>query len=203
MKATIIYGELQFIPDCSITFIGIDKSAANILKDRQSEKKNEIKFTIMPEISDTKGARYGDEDVPGRSSPFKTYAHSENRIINIEMHFIALKKKDMDRNLEKLRLLQSALYPRDEFGKAPYAPPTICQIKCGLLLADDEVCAILKSYNIKFGTDVPYGVATSLKGKTGIMPYKFDVSTTWEVVYANDISGQGLPGQDRIIISGN
>jgi hypothetical protein len=54
-------------------------------------------------------------------------------------------------------------------------------------LGDDGVCAILRSYSVKFPTDQVLDEQT-------LLPYKFDVSMSWEVVYASS----DLPGQDRI-----
>ena len=90
-------------------------------------------------------------------------------------------------------MLESAVYPRDaESGSlAPFIPPPVCRIKCGSLLGDRELCVILRSYSVKFPTDVPWDRDTYL-------PYKFDVDLSWEVVYKSS----ELPGQGRIIREG-
>ncbi len=175
MKATAKFGQLQYIPDCSVTIAG-----------------EEILFRILPEISDSKGANYADEPIPGRSFPVKTYSHSENRAISMELHFIALKKSDIQENLDYLRLIQSAVYPRDGSGGSPYKPPPVCQIKCGKILGDDGVCVVLKNYSVKFDPNMVWDLET-------LLPYKFDISTSWEVVY----SSNNLPGQEMIMESGS
>jgi hypothetical protein len=147
-----------------------------------------INFRILPDISDGKSASYSDESIIGRSFPVKTYSHSENRSISIEIHFITLKESDIEKNIREMRLIQSACYPRN--GN-PYRPPPVCQIKCGKLLGNNGVCAILKSYQVKFPTDQVWDENT-------LLPYKFDVSTTWEVVYASS----SLPGQEKIASTG-
>src|SRR5688572_18614063 len=101
MKATRKYGDLNPIPDCKITIDGED-----------------IDMFILPDITDSKGASYNDETIIGRSFPVKTYSHSENRSISMELHFIALQKSGLgkpsiEQNLEWLRLIQSATYPRE------------------------------------------------------------------------------------------
>jgi hypothetical protein len=175
MKATEKYGQLSLIPNCSLDIEG-----------------TEIKFYILPDISDSKAASYGEEPVMGRSFPVKTYSHSDNRVISMELHFIALKKSDIKENLDALRLIQSAVYPRDGLNGAPYRPPPICKIICGSILGDDGVCAILKNYSVKFDPNMVWDNETML-------PYKFDVSTSWEVVYASS----NLPGQESIVDYGS
>lgn len=150
-----------------------------------------IPLRILPDISDQKSANYSDESIIGRAFPVKTYSHSENRSISMELHFIALEKNDIFLNLGYLRIIQSAVYPRDGQGGSPYRPPPICKLRCGLLLGDNGVCAILKSYSVKYPTDQVWDESTYL-------PYKFDVSTTWEVVY----SSSDLPGAEKIAFSG-
>jgi len=150
------------------------------------------KFTLssLPEISDSKSAAYTDEPIIGRSFPLKTYSHSENRVISMQIHLFVRQKADVYFNLQILRALQSCTYPRnDKTGiGAPYIPPPICQIKCGRLLGDISLCVVLKSYSVKYPTDVPWDEDT-------YTPWKFDIDTNWEVVYKSS----DLPGQDRIL----
>lgn len=151
----------------------------------------EIPLRILPDISDSKSASYNDEPIVGRSFPMKTFSHSENRVISMQAHFITLEEQDVEKNLRYLRLLESAVYPRTGENGAPFLPPPICTIKCGRLLADEELCVILKSYSVKFPTDVAwYG--------SSYMPQKFEVDLSWEVVYRTS----ELPGQDRILDTG-
>lgn len=175
MKGTAKFGQLLPIPDCTVTIAD-----------------EEIILKILPDISDSKGASYADETIIGRSFPVKTYSHSENRAISMELHFLALKKEDIQQNLDYLRLIQSAVYPREGRDGSPYRPPPVCQIKCGKLLGDDGVCCILKSYSVKFDPQMVWD-------EDSLLPYKFDVSTSWEVVYASS----KLPGQEMIMESGS
>ena len=53
--------------------------------------------------------------------------------------------------------------------------------------ASQELCSVLKSCSVKFPKDVPWS-------DLGYIPYKFEVSLTFDIVYATD----NLPGQERI-----
>lgn len=174
MKATNPDGTLKEIQDCYINIPGYGK----------------INMRILPDISDSKSANYSDEPIIGRSMPMKTYSHSETRAINWTAYFMILKNGDAERNLQDLRALQSVTYPRDE-GFEPYAPPPICSIKCGSILGNKELCVVLKQYSVKFPTDVAWD-------ENLLVPYKFSVDLTWDVVYSSD----DLPGHDRILRGG-
>jgi hypothetical protein len=152
-----------------------------------------IVLNNLPNITDAKSAQYNDEAVIGRSMPLKTYSHSENRSISMQLHFFITEEKDVEINLKHLRALESAVYPRDEKSgaNAPFVPPPICRIRCGDLLSTEDICCILKQYSVTFPTDVSWD-------DTYFTPYKFDVDTQWEVVYKT----ADLPGQHRILISG-
>jgi hypothetical protein len=158
----------------------------------------DIELRVLPEISDTKKATYHNENIIGRSSPLVIYSHSEARTISMELTFLTTELADIDRNLHYLRLLESLVYPGDPTS-APYSPPQIAHIVCGNLLGslDDGanspggVCCILESYSVKFPTDVAWDEVTYL-------PYKFTVSTSWQVVYAC----KDLPCNQRIIALG-
>ena len=174
-KATTPAGDLINIEDCGI-FIpnyGI------------------IRLHSLPDISDSKSASYADEPIIGRSFPLKTYSHSENRQVNMTLHLFVRKQGDISDNLLVLRAIESAVYPREGSNGAPFIPPPVCQIKCGELLASEPLCVILKSYSVKFPTDVAWDEDT-------YVPYKFDIETTWEVVYKSS----DLPGQSRILSIG-
>ena len=147
-----------------------------------------IRMKALPDISDSKSASYNDESIIGRSFPLKTYSHSENRAISMQLHFFIAEEADIQTNLRYLRALESAVYPQDDNSGAPFIPPPVCRIRCGSLLAAyGELCAILKSYSVKFPTDVAWD-------ESSYLPYKFDVDTSWEVVYRST----NLPGQSRI-----
>lgn len=175
MKATTSVGDLVEIPECYIQIPG----------------KRTIRFKILPDIGDQKGAKYSGEDVIGRSSPIVVYNNSDARKISMDLHFITLKREDIERNKRDLWAIMSCSYPNPGENGVPYKPPSICRLKCGHLLGRSGVCAILESYNVKYAPDVPWDRATML-------PYKFDVSTSWQVVYASS----NLPGADRIFSSG-
>lgn len=175
MRATLAGKPLQDIPDCYIIISGVT-----------------IPMRILPDISDTKGASYSDEPVIGRSLPMKTFSHGENRSISWTAYFMICEEGDAAKNLYYLRLIESAVYPRTyNISGAPYAPPPVCVLKCGQLLSYDKVCAVLKSYSVKFPTDVAWDERTKI-------PYKFSVDMSWDIVYMSD----NLPGQERILLFG-
>lgn len=175
-KATLLGGRLVEIPNC---YIDIPIHGKIVLNN-------------LPDISDTKSAEYNDEAIIGRSFPLKTYSHSGNRAISMTLHFIAAEERDLAINLHYLRMIQSCVYPRQDSKGAPFMPPPVCRIKVGELLGNKELCCILKSYNTKYPTDVSWDDKL-------LVPYKFDVDTTWEVVY-NSLS---LPGSEHILNYGS
>lgn len=173
MIATNGQGDLRLIEDCYVIVPGYGTIYCN----------------NKPEISDTKGAAYNDEAVIGRAVPLKTYSHSENRVINTKFHFFIIKEEDAEGNLEKLRALQSVVYPQEG---DPYLPPPVCQFRCGHLLSvEDNLCVVLLNYNVSFPTDVAWDKRT-------LCPYKFDVDCSWQVVYGTN----DLPNSNRIIREG-
>lgn len=171
-KSTLPGGPLIEIADCYVVVPGYGK----------------IIFNNLPDISDTKSATYSDETVIGRSSPLKTFAQSDNRAISMQIHMIVSQPSDVAFNLVVLRAIQSATYPRVGSSGAPFIPPPICRLKCGKLLADEEICVVLKSYSVKFPTEVAWDEST-------FTPFKFDIDTQWDVVYKSS----DLPNQDRIM----
>lgn len=177
-KATLPGGPLIEIEDCYLIIPG-------------DEKCGKIIFDNLPDITDAKTASYSDEIVIGRSSPLKTYSQSDNRNISMQIHLFVTKPSDVTYNLQVLRCIQSAVYPRKGSNGAPFYPPVICRLKCGKLLAESELCVILKSYSVKFPTEV----AWATDPVETFTPFKFDIDTTWDVVYKS----AELPGQKRII----
>lgn len=192
--ATITGGALVPIDNCHVIIPcedcnrGLEGSAAQYASNGEFK----VVFKVLPEISDSKTASYNDEQVIGRASPLKTYAQSDNRAISLQMHMVVSTADDVNYNLAALRAIQSAVYPRKGHNGAPFVPPPICRLKCGMLLSEgQELCVILKSYSVKFPTEIAWDEQT-------FVPYKFDIDTSWDVVYkSND-----LPGQDRIFSSG-
>lgn len=179
MRANNEDGSLRVIPDCFVAIPGA----------------KEVQLRALPDLSDQKSVAYNDEPVIARSFPLKTYSHSENRTIGLTFHFYTTSPADLERNLSDLRAIESAAYPRNAANGAPFLPPPVCKIKCGKLLGDDGVCAVLRSYNVRFPPDVPWEI--DLGGS--LLPYKFDVDTTWDVVYVST----ELPGQEKIFKSGS
>ena len=147
-----------------------------------------IKLYTLPDVSDTKTASYSNESVVGRSSPIKTYSHSDDRQISIQLHFVTDCEDRVWENLKYLRMLQSAVYPQYDTTDVPYYPPPVCKIVIGQLLGKCPLCAVLKSYAVRYPTDVAWDEITFL-------PQKFDVDTSWEVVYRPT----NLPGQEKIL----
>ena len=177
-----------------------------------------LNMRILPDVSDSKSAAYNDEPIIGRSFPLKTYSHSENRAISWTAHFIVVQESDIEENIRALRFLESLVYPRggegivaggglggigglnggNPFGdlSAPFQPPPIARIKCGRLLAEEELCVVLKSYSVKFPTEVTWYTD---EANRGYIPAKFDVDLSFEVIY----DSSDLPGQDRILREGS
>lgn len=152
----------------------------------------EIYMTILPDISDSKSAKYDDTTISGRSSSIKGYSHSDPRTISWSVHFLATTENQVAKNLQELRILQSAVYPYNKplNASAPYAPPPICKLRCGDILARGgvEICAILTSCACKFDTSVPWQ-------DESYIPYKFDVDLSFEEVFDN----LDLPGAESIV----
>ena len=179
-KATVPGGPLKRLEDCWI-FIPVGGAGGHL-----------VELFALPDISDSKSASYNDEPIIGRAFPLKTYSHSDNRTISMQIHLFVTHPDDVADNIANLRALESAVYPRvDDATGAPFVPPPVCRIKCGKLLADDALCVVLKQYSVKFPTDVAWD-------ETDYTPWKFDVDTTWEVVYKSP----DLPGQRRILFTG-
>jgi ribosomal protein S26 len=177
MKGSNNNGALVSIPNCSIAIPGAKM----------------IELKSLPDISDTKQAAYNDEAVIGRSFPLKTFSHSENRVINMTLHFYIIEPRDVDDRLSDLRAIESATYPREGQGGVPFIPPPVCQIQCGKLLGDRPLCAVLRNYSVKYPIDVVW-----IENGGTYLPIKFDVETSWEVIYRSD----QLPGQSKIFDSG-
>lgn len=176
-KATNILGDLYNLTDCYVKIPGFGT----------------VYLHILPDINDGKSAAYNDEPIMGRSFPLKTHSHSENRNITMQLHFMVRKPDDVAINLSYLRALESAVYPVDDgLANSTFEPPPICKIKCGQLLSNSELCVILKSYAVKFPTDVVWD-------ENSYLPHKFDIDVSWEVVYKSS----ELPGQSRIIGQGS
>ena len=182
MKATLPSGVLAPIENCYI-----DIPIFNIT----------IPMNILPDISDSKGVSYPDESAIGRATPFKQFANSDSRTISWTCHFMTCQKGDQEKIIQYLRALEACTYPltsSEYTNGAPYAPPPICKLRCGEQLSTlkaDDLCAVMKSYNVKFDTSVPWDEDT-------LVPYKIDVDLQFEVVY-NQAS---LPGAEQIMSDG-
>ena len=173
MKATFENGQLAPIENCYLYIPGYGK----------------LTLYSLPDLSDSKSASYNDEPIIGRAFPLKTYSHSENRTISLQIHLYVQRESDISFNIRALRAITSMTYPRDSTSTTtPYLPPPVCKIRCGSLLADQSLCVVLKSYSFKPSTDVPWDART-------LMPWKLDIDTTWDVVYKSS----NLPGQERIL----
>jgi hypothetical protein len=145
-----------------------------------------ICLRILPDISDSKSAHYAPENAIGRSNPLITYAYSEPRMITTELHFMTTTTEDINDNWRAIRIIQSLVYPGTATvgGGAPFTPPPVVKFICGGLLdgsigtvGTNGLCLILKSYNIRYPTNVAWDEQTYL-------PYQFSISCNWEVVYA-------------------
>lgn len=180
MKATLPSGVLVPIPDC---FIDIPDLSIT------------IPMKILPDISDGKSATYSDESGIGRSMPFKSYTNSDNRSIGWTIHWVICKDGDQENIIEWMRALEACVYPQDGDGRAtPYAPPPICKLQCGELLSSKDagpICAVLKSYSIKYDPSVPWD-------EESLLPYKLDIDLQFDVIY----NQAELPGAMKILESG-
>lgn len=139
-----------------------------------------ICLRILPDISDSKGANYAQENSIGRSNPLITFAYSEPRNITTELHFMTTTTGDINDNWRSLRIIQSLVYPGTATvdGGAPFTPPPVVRFICGQLMdGDNGLCLILKNYSIRYPTNVAWDEITYL-------PYQFSISCNWEVVYA-------------------
>ena len=176
MKATLPNGSLRPIDDCYIYV---------------PELSDEIVMKILPDISDTKSTTYSDEPAIGRSFPIKNYSQSDNRSISWTIHMMVCREGDREEIIQAMKLLEACVYPTRQ--ETPYAPPPICQIKCGRLLTDDDqpLCCVLKNYSVKFPTDVAWD-------EEGYVPYKLDIDLTFEAVY----DSKNLPYAEDIQLLG-
>lgn len=179
MKATNSTGNLNFLTD-------LQGSRECYIRAKIGDQTKEVVMYILPDISDSKQASYADETGIGRSAPLKIFSHSETRTISWTAHFHSATKKMSGQNMENLRIIEALVYPDD--ARTLAGPPPIARIKCGNLLGVTELCAVLKSYTVKFPTDVAWDPDTFL-------PIKFDVDMSFEVVYET-IS---LPGATKIL----
>lgn len=200
MKSTVS-GKLTKIESCQLVIpipnAGLPQSSS--VNGYGKDQEYILVMNNLPDVSDSKTAMYNPEPIIGRSVPLYTYSHSGDRTINLQIHFFVIEPGDADKNLLSLRVLQSAVYPReDSSGTYPYLPPPVCRLKCGSLLTSDQshLCVIMQSYNVKFPTEVAWHESNT--GLSTFCPYRFDVDTTWLVVY----SSEDLPFQSRIVTSG-
>lgn len=164
-------------------------------------KEEKIVLNNLPDISDSKAAVYNNEAIIGRSFPLYTYSHSADRTISMQLHFFVVDKNDVSLNLQYLRAIQSAVYPREgTAGGAPFVPPPVCVIRCGNLLGTKPLCCVLQSYSVKFPTEVAWSTNGGGTPDTSdfFTPFRFDVDTQWLTVY----SSVDLPYQTRIVRSG-
>lgn len=121
MKATT-NGRLNVIPDCYISVPVTTSKINNSLGVNQTALFTEstvIEMKSLPDISDSKSANYSSENIIGRSFPLYTYSHSGDRSINMQIHFFIVDDDDPYKNINSLRLIQSAVYPRPGSGGSP------------------------------------------------------------------------------------
>ncbi len=181
MNATNTNGQLVSLRDCYIRASGNPPVV--------------IYMNNLPEISDQKSASYTEENAMGRSVPVKAFANGSSRKIGWKMKVIAQSNEEQTKAINNLRFLESCVYPKaDPTNILPYIPPRVLSIKCGRLLADYELSVILTDYSVDFPTDQPW----SDKSNTLYLPYMFNISLSFEVVY----DSRYLPGADRIISIG-
>ena len=195
MNATTIYGALQTIPGM---WIQVPGSQLDLPHDVHEPKRaignipsgttttDMILFEVLPEITENKAATYNDEMILGRSSPVKTFAHSDNRVITMTMNFVATHESDFIRYRQYLFAIGGAAHPRYLDG---YAPPPVCKIKVGGILGSfpSGVDAVLRNYD--FNTDPTAfwwdrRAIDSLDRNAQYMSMRFSINTNWDVVYS-------------------
>lgn len=135
-----------------------------------------VYMDILPDISDSKSANYSHENAIGRSTPFIIFANGELRNVSWTCHFIVQKDGDIEKYMGYIRALQSACYPESSTGY----PPPICRLYCGEILSTNELCAVLRSYTIKYDTSVPWDEDT-------LIPYKLDIDLQFDIVYNQSV----------------
>lgn len=150
-----------------------------------------VYIRILPEISDSKSAKYSDDTAIGRATPIKSYAYSDNRVLAIRFQFLSLNRSQLYENMYNYYAISSLTYPRGPIANGPYAPPPVCRFKCGQLLGDRPLSVVLDNYSLTIPTDVVWDDET-------LMPYYFVLSTSWHVVY----SSNRLPNQEMILAYG-
>lgn len=193
MNATTRYGALQTIAGMFIEipsakldiphFVHEPTRAIQDLKEGATTT-NRIYFETLPEITENKSATYNDEIVLGRSSPVKTFAHGDNRVITLTMNFIATHESDFIRYRQYMFAIASAAHPRYEQG---YAPPDICKIQIGGILGNDPVSCVLRNYdfnteNTTFWYD--RDAQDEAERNAMYMSMRFSINTNWDVVYS-------------------
>lgn len=196
MKSTKPDGSLRGIEQCYLCIPGATLPPHdNIYKtvgDGTTNRSYCLLLDNLPEITDTKHAIYGEENVIGRASPVHVYSWSGTRQISIQFHFFITQPGDNMYNLACLRAIASCIYPQPGSGGIPFVPPVICSFRCGNLLANNkDVCVVLQQYSVQFPTDVAWDEET-------FCPMKFDINTNWWVVY----TPTNLPTNKRIMESG-
>lgn len=166
MKATLPGGKLININDVYI------------------EANGDFKYAyILPDISDSKSASYADENSIGRTTPFKNYSYSENRVITWTHHWVVDVAERVSQILTEIKFFQSLTYPSKDLS--PYAPPWIAHVKAGNILGPEPLCCVLKSYSVKYPTDVPWYSGNIGTSQIVSIPYKVDMDLNFEVVYDN------------------
>jgi len=136
-----------------------------------------ITLKILPDITDSKSATYVNDPAPGRSTPMLTYAYSDPRNISTELHFMTTTVQDINDNIKAIRIIQNLVLPGPQSGTAPFTPPPVVKFICGVLMDGfDGLCLVLKSYSIRYPTEVAWDISTFL-------PYRFTISCQWEAVY--------------------
>jgi hypothetical protein len=143
-----------------------------------------VTMHVLPEIGDGGGATYSDETAMGRSAPIKTFANSDNRSISWDITFITTDNATMRQNIQDMFFIESLRLPIARREGIFTTPPPIATLKCGRLLTADgsNVCAILKSYSVKFDTSVPWN--TEGNPQNSYWPSKVILSTQWEAIDA-------------------
>jgi hypothetical protein len=190
-RASDFKGQLNVIKDC---WLLIPNEEFGSMK---------IEFQALPTVTDAKGAKYDPTPVIGRASPLLVYANSDLRTISLDLPFFVTQTENFTEslsgesstvgtvkyNLQALRAIMSATYPRKGKNGVTYRPPPVCVFKYGEFLCTKKggMCVIIDKYSVKNDPTVPSDPET-------LCPYKFTVNVSLIKTTTSD----DLPNQDSI-----
>lgn len=163
MKATSGTGNLEIIKDI-IFEIGGEKAD----------------IYAVPEISESKSAKYNDIGIMGRSTPLKSYSYSDNKSIDVTFFCHSIDAITLEANKKLLRMVRSSVYP----VYSGYVPPKVGYLKIFDILENDIVG---NSYSLTYGNQYAW--------KDEQLPIYMEIRANFHAVWPHS----DLPGFDDII----